>query len=298
MVIKMTQNQKTLEELRREQSCQIWLKSIQFMKAGQSNIEKNLKAVYYFVHGWYSYEKFVDEHAGLQMRKWPEASVLLRDVQVCDVLLKKLNAHDRRHALAALNGFRSAKEIAEILEKPMTTINTLFQQNSKLKRTGSAPELISSLAKLFDVPDEYLEYNDISNCRNNFNNLLRVESKINSNEVLAIFNSNKKVIDYYKIEIDFPLSLSTSFVAKLRTWRQYRTIELYSVYDIPLTTYLMEKDLQVDAIAYTPALLRGTNKVILYRNISKRNEQLIDILKEMRLRKSTYVTVFKENLTT
>ena len=114
---------------------------------------------------------------------------------------------------------------------------------------------------------------------------------------MTIFNSIKKEIDYYKIEIDFPLYLSTSFVAKLRSWRQYRTIELYSVYDIPLTHYLNTKDLQIDAIVYTPALLRGTNKVILYRNFSSRNDLLVEALKEMRLRKSTFVTVFNENLT-
>ncbi|WP_261304004.1 hypothetical protein [Paenibacillus andongensis] len=294
----MTKKDKSPEEVRREQSFQTWLKSIQFTKAGQGYIEKNLKAVYFFVQDWLSYDGFIDAHAGLQMRKWPEAKILLRDIQVCDLLLKKLNSHDRIHALAALNGFKSAKEIAELLDKPVTTINSLFQKNSKPKRTGSAPGLISSLAKLLDVPDEFLLYDDISYYRNNFNNLLRVENTINSNEVLTIFNSNKKEIDYYKVEIDFPLSLSTSFVAKLRSWRQYRTIELYSVYEIPLTHYLNTKDLQIDAIVYTSALLRGTSKVILYRNFSSRNDQLIEALKEMRLRKYTFVTVFRENLTT
>ena len=178
----MARNDKNAEEARREKYFQTWLKSIQFSKQGQGYIEGNLKSVYFFVQDWLTYEEFVMAHAGLQMRKWPEASILLRDIQVCDVLLKKLSAHDRIHALAALNGFKSAKEIAELLGKPVTTINSLFQMNSKPKRTGSAPGLISLLAKLLDVPDEYLLYDDISYYRNNFNNLLRVENTINSNE--------------------------------------------------------------------------------------------------------------------
>ncbi|MGQ7890655.1 hypothetical protein [Paenibacillus sp. WC2504] len=286
IIINENKNIKEKEDIDRQQDFQNWLKNIQANRIDAST-RIFLKADYYFANNWITYDAFVKTHNGLRINKWSEVSYLLRDSRICDLILKKLHVGPRRNILAALNGYTTDIEIARQLElKSSSQIGALLGLK---KQPESFPLTITLLARLFDVTDEHIKNDVINHCNNHFNNYAPDSAAI----PLSIFHSriDESRLQYYCLRNDLPYFKSNLLYARIRTYDEFQSIEVYNLNENSNEIYDFRSCLDpfFSVIVITPALLRNVKKVIYYRALSKSRDTLEKHLHELSLRKYTRV---------
>jgi hypothetical protein len=282
----MNSNRKFIEDKVIKHEVNLWLESLKLPEDIGESLRILLRHDYYFAKHLSSIEDLEYQHGGLSIEKWKEAEYLLRDIEVAESLLLRLDPVQRRNPLAAMQGYHAKSELARALGKSESHTGNLLNPNSK---ANPSRESISELAYLFDVMDENIIEDD-HEFDHHFNNYLSRSKKIQLSALSEILNSKE---DFPSLIIHNDLSkkghrgamnfLANRFYGRVRKWTDFDTIEIYN---------LDENSLEVDnfaslmgftpwAIVIRPAILRGSNRVIYYRKTKEQAPSLLIHLTEM-----------------
>jgi transcriptional regulator with XRE-family HTH domain len=265
-----------------------WLKQIFAWEADSLNI-MNLRYDFAFSKGWINIEEY-RKNKTLHLEKWTESNILLRDIDVTENLLEKLEIIERINALAALYGYRTRKKIASEASLTESHIGKLLDIDGK---PNPYPDTLIKLSLVLDVTEDHINGTNVHLVSNNFNNYIHDAEQI----VLETFYSS--IIVREKIQI-FLIKCKSNFFhhellfARVQYEIDFQTITVYNLNEntLEITDFLTWLGPEIKAYVITPAVLRKQKKVIYYKILNEKGiiaiqEQLL----EMKKRKYTNVTI-------
>lgn len=246
-----------------------------------------LKKSFLFSLDLISVEIFKKDHDS-RLSQWKEAKYIARDIEFADRLLIKLDPDVRRNALAALNGYQSAQQLAEQLEIQTSTLSTIL--NFSKPSTPNDNNLLR-LSLYLDAPDHTLKFKlKTSTIISSFIEYDQHSKSINLKDLKSNIELQQKKYEFYNTRIlgKYYLTNKTIYI-RVQKEATLTLIETYLINENEIYVFKFYLPNNIKFIIITPAFLRGIKKIIYVMQNNSDDEHLNLYISEVKKRRFTRV---------